>query len=181
MALPKNYSYLLEADAPKIIKEAVALFGTREIVGLKHNQTILAWADAIGIGQLVNDDEQAWCGLFCGYVATRAQKHVPMQSWDILRALKWVDFGKKVPPDQAALGDILIFKRDGGGHVGLYVGEDAQYYYVLGGNQGNEVSITKIAKPRLYAVRRPLYINQPASVKKIFLQPNGTPVSVNEA
>jgi hypothetical protein len=152
MALPKNYSYLLEADAPKIIKEAVALFGTREIVGLKHNQTILAWADAIGIGQLVNDDEQAWCGLFCGYVATRAQK-----------------------------GDILIFKRDGGGHVGLYVGEDAQYYYVLGGNQGNEVSITKIAKPRLYAVRRPLYINQPASVKKIFLQPNGTPVSVNEA
>ena len=35
------------------------------------------------------------------------------------------------------LGDILTFKRNGGGHVGLYVGEDKDCYHVLGGNQGN--------------------------------------------
>jgi hypothetical protein len=45
----------------------------------------------------------------------------------------------------AALGDVLAFVRNGGGHVGLYVDEDASAYHVLGGNQSDRVSITRVA------------------------------------
>lgn len=178
MNLPKQYAWLENEPGPKMIKEALNFYGLKEVVGSKHNDIIVKWGDAIGIGDLVNDDEQAWCGLFMGYVAVRSQKHVPMKGWDILRALKWKAFGK--PVTTAMLGDVLIFSRDGGGHVCLYVGEDDTHYHCLGGNQGNSVSITRIAKNRLSAIRRPIYINQPAEVRVIKLAATGL-VSVNEA
>jgi cell wall-associated NlpC family hydrolase len=79
------------------------------------------------------------------------------------------------------LGDILTFKRDGGGHVGLYVGEDDRYYHVLGGNQTNSVSVSRIAKSRLYKARRTAWkVRQPANVRKVFLEPKGT-ITTNEA
>lgn len=46
------------------------------------------------------------------------------------------------------------------GHVGFYVGEDAKGYYVLGGNQGDKVSVVRIAKDRLL----PNGIRWPATV-----------------
>lgn len=179
MALPVKYNYLLGPDMPKMITEGLKLYGIHEVVGPQHNATILGWGDAIGIGHLVNDDEQAWCGLFVAYVATRAQKYLPMKGWDLLRALEWVRFGTAVKT--AALGDVLIFVREGGGHVGIYVGEDATHYHVLGGNQGNQVSITRIAKTRLKAIRRPIYQNQPASVRAVHISADGTASTSNEA
>jgi cell wall-associated NlpC family hydrolase len=35
------------------------------------------------------------------------------------------------------LGDVLVFRRGGGGHVALYVGEDEEAFHVLGGNQAD--------------------------------------------
>jgi hypothetical protein len=55
----------------------------------------------------------------------------------------------------AAIGEVLVFKREGGGHVGFYVGEDATRFRVLGGNQSNSVSETWVSKNRLYARRWP--------------------------
>ena len=43
----------------------------------------------------------------------------------------------------------MVFTRAGRGHVGLYLGEDATHFHILGGNQTNNVSITRIAKVRL--------------------------------
>jgi hypothetical protein len=75
--------------------------------------------------------------------------------------------------DRAKLGDILVFKRTGGGHVGLYIGEDDECYHCLGGNQGDTVNIVRKAKNRIYAIRRPHYNNQPANVRKVILSPEG--------
>jgi uncharacterized protein (TIGR02594 family) len=174
----KQFEFLLKEGGPKMLVEALKLYGVAEIVGSRHNKTILDWADAVGIGKLVNDDEQAWCGLFVAYIALKAGKSIPMTEWNILRALQWVAFGVAVK--EPMLGDVLIFKREGGGHVGIYVGEDATRYYVLGGNQGNKVSIVPIEKKRLYAARRPIYSVQPANVRKIIVNAGG-PVSTNEA
>jgi uncharacterized protein (TIGR02594 family) len=174
-----KYKWLEQITPPRTIQEALKLYGTKEIKGPKHNQVILDWAKELGISGIVKDDEQAWCGLFAAVVVTRAGKELPLKSYDILRALKWVGFGKEIPKMDASLGDILIFKREGGGHVGFYVGEDAAAYHVLGGNQSDMVCMTRIAKNRLFAVRRPIYNNQPSSVKKYILGATG-PVSVNE-
>jgi hypothetical protein len=78
------------------------------------------------------------------------------------------------------LGDILTFKRNGGRHVALYVGEDPNAFHCLGGNQSDKVCITRIARSRLYAARRPIYNDQPANVRKVKLASNGV-LSANEA
>jgi uncharacterized protein (TIGR02594 family) len=177
--LEAKYRFLESLKIPRTIQEALRLYGIHEVKGTTHNQVILDWAKELGISSIVKDDEQAWCGLFAGVVVTRAGKELPLKSYDILRALKWVAFGREIPKVDASLGDVLIFKREGGGHVGFYVGEDAAAYHVLGGNQSDMVCMTRIAKNRLFAVRRPIYNNQPASVKRYVLGATG-PVSTNE-
>jgi uncharacterized protein (TIGR02594 family) len=175
MALPAQYAWLSKEDGPKMLVEALKLFGTVEGAGSKDNPTILAWAAEIGLASTYSHDSIPWCGLFIGVVAKRAGKE-PADS--PLWALSWADFGKAAPVPM--LGDVLTFKRNGGGHVALYVGEDAGAYHVLGGNQSDQVCITRIAKSRLYKARRPFYTVQPANVRKVSLGANGK-LSTNES
>jgi uncharacterized protein (TIGR02594 family) len=157
-----------------MIVEALKLFGTVEVAGSKDNPKILAWAAEIGLAKTYSHDSIPWCGLFIGVVAKRAGKEVIDSP---LWALSWADFGKPAPVPM--LGDVLTFKRDGGGHVALYVGEDTSAYHCLGGNQSDKVCITRIAKSRFYRARRPIYNVQPANVRKIVLAANGR-LSTNE-
>jgi cell wall-associated NlpC family hydrolase len=99
-----------------------------------------------------------------------------------LWAQSWAKYGDAVPADQAQLGDVLVFKRDGGGHVGLYIAEDTFAYHVLGGNQGDAVSIVRLMKVRCIAVRRPPFKTAlPPSARRYVIGPNGTRTSTNEA
>ena len=179
MALPAKYQWLEGVEGlPKVVTEGLALIGISEIIGPNHNTVIMGWARALGLEKIYTKDELAWCGLFHAWVLTRASKHIPLKGFDLLRALKYQAFG--VPVNQAMLGDTLIFRREGGGHVGTYIAESDTTYHVLGGNQGNTVSIIEIEKKRLVAARRPVYQTQPAGVKKFFLSSTGN-VSTNEA
>jgi uncharacterized protein (TIGR02594 family) len=175
MSPPAQYMWLSKEPGPKMLVEALKLFGTVEAAGSKDNPTILAWAAEIGLAKTYSHDSIPWCGLFIGLVAKRSGKKVVDSP---LWALSWADFGK--PSPAPALGDVLTFKRDGGGHVALYVGEDASAYHCLGGNQSDKVCITRILKSRFYRARRPAYNVQPTNVRKIVLAANGK-LSSNEA
>lgn len=171
-----SYSYLNAEKAPKLLVEALKMLGTKEIVGKAHNPVILGWAEELGLKKVYNADEIPWCGLAIAYAAYKAGVQVVEKP---LWALNWANYGTRVT--EPMLGDILIFKRDGGGHVGIYVGEDATCYHVLGGNQGNAMSITRIVKARLYQARRTAWkVAQPANVRKIYLDAKGA-ISKNEA
>lgn len=182
-ALPSKYAYVGAADAPSLIRAAVLLFGTLETPGAGNNQVILEWAKevkkAIGVQHLgYTADSIPWCGLFVGVVATRAGWADQMPKTP-LWAKSWLEFGEKASIPM--FGDVMVFGRDGGGHVALYVGEDAGYWHVLGGNQSDAVTITRIAKSRLLGARRPKWrIAQPASVRIVRVGASG-PVSKNEA
>lgn len=167
--LPEQYSWLNNEGAPKMIVGALSLFGTIETPGNANNPVILAWAKEIAVENLYSADEVPWCGLFMGVVAKRAGKQLPpLPLW----ALSWASFGNE--SKVAMLGDVLVFRRAGGGHVSLYVGEDSTAYHILGGNQGDKVCIIRYSKANLYAIRRPVYsIAQPANVRKIILSPTG--------
>lgn len=160
-----------------MIREALALYGTTESAGQKDNPVILNWAKETQIkdDNWYNSDSIPWCGLFMAVVAQRANWQVPALP---LAALSWANFG--APSPQPSLGDVLVFKRKGGGHVGLYVGESADSLFVLGGNQSDKVNITRIAKSRLFACRRPPYKQQPDTVKQYFYANSGE-LSQNEA
>lgn len=177
--LPKGYEWLGEiGPLPKVVREAIALYGTKEFPGGADNPVILGWANEVGkeIVASYGEDSTPWCGLFAAVVVHRAG--YPVISGP-LWAKNWAKFGAK--SHQAGLGDILVFQRPGGGgHVGFYIAEDESAYHVLGGNQSDAVTIARIAKSRCIAVRRPYFkIMQPASVKAYHVKTGGK-LSTNE-
>jgi len=170
-----NYNYL-KTNSPNIITEAIKYMGIQEVLGKDHNPIIMQWADELGLRKTYTSDEIPWCGLYVAIVCKRAGKEVVVNP---LWARNWLKFGTKQAI--AMLGDILVFSRDTGGHVGFYVGEDAECYHVLGGNQSNKVSVTRIRKIRCIGIRRSKWkIAQPATVRVIALNSTGV-ISNNEA
>lgn len=127
----------------------------------------------------IDPREVPWCGAF---VATCLRK------WDAgvalpenpLGARNWQKWGDGVNP---VFGSVLAFwrinKAHWAGHVGFYHGEDDTHFHVLGGNQSDAVTITRIDKSRLLAARWPT--GEPVTGRPIFLTPGGTPISHNEA
>lgn len=173
-----KYSFLKNEKSPAILVEAFSHLGVKEFVGKDHNRKILDWAKEIGWGDVYTNDEIPWCGLFIGYCAKKAGVQVVKNP---LRALAWNDYGTAVEPGGEMLGDILTFSRSGGGHVGLYVGEDKTHFHVLGGNQNNEVNIIRIDKRRLAGCRRTAWKkSRPLNVRKIYFDATGE-ISTNEA
>lgn len=150
--LPKQYEWLLDINPlPKMVAEGLKLYGVTEVLGAKNNPEIMSWDDVAPIAGF-NADSVPWCGYFMAIVARRAGYTPPDKP---LWALNWNQFG--VDGGQPELGDVLTFVRPGGGHVALYIAEDQFAYHVLGGNQGDQVNITRIEKTRMNRVRQPIY------------------------
>lgn len=85
-----------------------------------------------------------WCGDLvetCTAITLPDEPMIENPYW----ARSWANFGVKCQP---TLGCVLVFTRSSGGHVGFYAGEDKTYFSVLGGNQSNSISISRIAKRR---------------------------------
>lgn len=123
--------------------------GLREIAGAPTAPKIAAWlAD---LGAWWRDDETPWCGTACAAWFKAVGIDVP-KHW--YRAKGWLDWG--LPLNVPAAGAVVVFQRDGGGHVGLIVGRDTRgRLLVLGGNQGNAVSIAPFDQTRVVGYRWP--------------------------
>lgn len=175
--LPPQYAWLANEGAPRILVEALKLYGTKEIPGPTHSQLILGWLRELGI-TWIKDDETPWCGSAMGICAYRAGKPFGPNA---PRARAWLAWG--VAALVPMLGDVLVFERgSASGHVGLYIGEDNTHFHVLGGNQNNSFSIARILKTRLLQARRCKWTTaQPNNVRQIFLSPKGAPTTSNEA
>lgn len=138
------------ADQPWLAV-ARALIGTRETPGPANNPKIMAWVPKLRafLGIAFSGDSVPWCGLFVAH-CVNAVGIAPVAI--AVRASAWSAWGVRVTP---CVGAVLVFERTGGGHVGFYVAEDAKAFHVLGGNQGDAVNITRIAKDRMVACRWP--------------------------
>ena len=168
-----------QSDEIPWVTTAVNLMGTREIRGSRSNSTIMQWAKNIGgwIKNYYKNDDIPWCGLFVDHLMRSNGIEVNIKN--PLSARAWNAFGMKATP---CPGAVMVFSRKGGGHVGLYVSEDKNYYHILGGNQSNSVNVTKVAKNRFLGARWPkefasLYEKNNKRVYKTF---DGK-VSINEA
>lgn len=189
--LPKAYAWLANEPGPKMLVAALALYGTLETPGAADNPVIIAWADEVAklfptpynnwAADFYNDDSIPHCGLGMAIAAARAGRKPPDK---YLSALAWKAFG--VPVDRPMLGDIMIKPRFSGGkqvggHVTMYVGEDATHYHGLGSNQSDAYNIARFKKTDRWAFRRPAYINQPTNVRVVKVAAGGAPKSVREA
>jgi len=158
---------------PKWLTIARNHIGVKEVPGPKNNATIIGWLKRLK--SWIADDSTPWCGSFCAAVMQEAGLPYPKE---FPRAKAWADYGANLRSTHVALGAILVFSRDGGGHVGFYIGEDDTAYHVLGGNQSNSVNVTRILKNRCIAIRWPR--GEPVIGGPVRMAANGT-VSRNEA
>ncbi len=140
--------------------EARRLMGTREVPGPGSNSVIENWADALGLPY--RGDDIPWCGLFVAHCIGAALPDEPLPA-NPLGARNWIRFGQTCEP---GLGSVLVFWREsrasGKGHVGFYTGEDAEGFYVLGGNQSDAVNVKRLAKRQFIGARWPAGTGVPA-------------------
>lgn len=134
-----------------------------------HNPQIIRWLDQMGsfTGEARawwREDETPWCGLFVGVCLGLTGRFV-VKEWYRARAWESNLMNKLTRP---AYGCIVTFTRNGGGHVGFVVGEDAfGNLMVLGGNQSNRVSIVPFAKTRVTGYYWPSMWANGAAVKSL--------------
>lgn len=123
----------------------------------RDNKRLRAWLKSDG-KTLGDPDALPWCG---DYVETCIKLTLPDEPLpgrvgeNPYFARNWTGFGVKRTP---TYGAVLVFERGpNSGHVGFCVGEslDGKAFLVLGGNQGDTVSVVPIAKSRMLACRWP--------------------------
>ncbi|SFR53197.1 TIGR02594 family protein [Robiginitalea myxolifaciens] len=135
------------------VEVASAEIGVREVKGSQSNPQIIRYAEETGFSNY-KSDESAWCSLFANWVAHKAG----LERSNSLAARSWLNVG--IPIENPEPGDVVVFWRESRdswkGHVGFFHGfsSDKSRVYCLGGNQGNQVSVT--AKPigRVLGYRR---------------------------
>lgn len=97
-----------------------------------------------------------WCGIFVAWCFAKAGIRPVSTASDLgfMWAQRWKAFGEEVTRPQ--VGDVLVFPH----HVTFYVGEDADRYQCLGGNQSDGVTITHFRKSDCEAILRPAAASQ---------------------
>lgn len=122
-------------DEPAWLTEGRRFLGLKEIPGKATAPFIAVWLKQLGAWW--TDDETPWCGVACAGVFRACGVEPPK---DYFRARAWASWGTALPAP--AVGCVVVFEREGGGHVGIVVGKAGDgRLLVWGGNQGNAVSI----------------------------------------
>lgn len=139
---------------------AERFIGVKELPGKKDNPFIMSMLKLDN--SWPENDEVPWCAAFCNYVAWLLR--LPRSK--SLRARSWLRVGTPIHPADAQQGfDVVIFKRGSGeqpgpevieapGHVAWFSAQYDNQVYVLGGNQGNSVSVANYPLTRVLGVRR---------------------------
>ena len=130
---------------PVWITEANRFIGVKETPGVADNPVIMGWAKQMG--QWYTGDDVPWCGLYVAHCMSVGAPLVP-QDFNRLGARNWLEYGVRC---DAGFGAIAVFWRthktkSWHGHAGFIVGGSGGHLHILGGNQGDMVSV--IAMPR---------------------------------
>lgn len=151
------------------------LRGLKEVPGPQNNPVIMNWVRMLKAPSWYDNDDKAWCAL--GLNAALHGCHLPVcgSGYALLRAAEFDHYGVSI--DEPTLGCILRFEAPN--HVGLYLGERKDAYYVLGANQSDAITPVWISRARLVSMRWPKDV---AMVKtgRIWVADDGRPLSTSE-
>lgn len=160
-------NYVVIASEPSWLKIAREELGQKEISGSASNPRIIEYHRATTLR--ATTDEVPWCAAFVSWCLEQGK----LPSTKSAAAISYAGYGD--PLSTPILGCIAVFRRTGGNHVGFYMGEDAQgRILILGGNQGNAVTIAPQRKENLIGYRWPA--GYPTGVKVPLLQPAPEPL-----
>ena len=123
------------------MRHAFAELGEKEIPGAKANPKILSYFKSARFwGTDDSGGQNAWCASFVSWVMDQSDYESPKAAF---RARSWASFGRTI--SEPVFGAIGVKSRRGGGHVAFVVGksEDGKDLFMLGGNQSDEVNISR--------------------------------------
>ncbi len=144
------------------IEYALKEYGQKEIAGDKHNPRVVQYSTDIG-NTYVKTDEVAWCSEFVNWCLLQAG----IQGTKSAVARSFMTWGEETKTPQ--FGDLVIFAWDAtSGHIGFYVNETEHIVRVLGGNQDDEVNITRYKKDRIVSYRKVPVVNEEEKAKAIY-------------
>lgn len=135
---------------PEWLRIARREIGTAEIAGARDNPRIVAYHQTTTLE--ATDDEVPWCASFAGWCLAQAG----MPHTHSARARSYLEYGTHAGTPQP--GDVVVFRRGSSptqGHVAFYLGREGDRVRVLGGNQGNRVSIASFPASSVIDIRRP--------------------------
>lgn len=137
---------------PRWLPIARGYLGVREIPGPQHAPVIMGWLRRLK-AEWLGGDETPWCGTFCAAVLDEVGVPLPA-NW--FRARAWLDWGARIVGEPIP-GCIAVLERGPKfGHVGFVVGQtSAGDLLLLGGNQGNAVTVAAFARSRVLDLRWP--------------------------
>lgn len=148
MLLTGCVSYIPETKIPEpeYITTAYGFIGLDERTHRKELKRFLG----------VDPKYTEWCAAFVGSIL---EFHGYPKTNSYL-ARSYLNYGDFVYEPE--IGDIIIFSRGNSnwqGHVGFFISKDVidgkEYYWVLGGNQGDKISVEVYSKSRMLGIRRP--------------------------
>ncbi|EPG4957809.1 MAG: TIGR02594 family protein [Citrobacter sp.] len=153
------------SNEPRWLVEGRKYIGQMEINGPRHNPLLLQfWKDIHRAG--IKDDETPWCAAYVGSMLER----VGIKSTRFESAKSYLNWGVELR--EPAYGCVVVFSRDGGGHVGFVVGQHQNGdLMVLGGNQSDAINIRAFSRSRVTSYRWP--VNEPRDSRLLPLM-NGT-------
>ena len=140
------------------MRYALQEHGQRERAGkTDNNPRVLQYLNTCGS---FTTDETPWCSGFANWCMRQAG----ILGTGRANARSWLHWGSHL--SAPTYGCIAVFWREdpksSKGHVGFFAGAEGPHILVLGGNQGNAVSLKKYAVGRLLAFRWPAGMGVPA-------------------
>jgi uncharacterized protein (TIGR02594 family) len=129
---------------------ALREYGIKGISARGRTVNVVAYLKATGVGR--SNDETAWCSAFVNWCMLMAG----FPGSGKANARSWLEWGG-VSLDFPAYGSVVVLWRGAKngplGHVGFFVGMQGDRLLLLGGNQGNAVSIRPYSKERVLGMR----------------------------
>jgi len=111
---------------------------------------VVAYLKATGVGR--SSDETAWCSAFVNWCMLMAS----FPGTGKANARSWLEWGG-ASLDFPVYGCVVVLWRGSQngalGHVGFFVGMQGDNLLLLGGNQGNAVSVRPYSKERVLGLR----------------------------
>lgn len=139
---------MLPSDPHWLIK-AFEEVGVKEIPGSKHEKRIIEYHSVTSLK--ATTDEVPWCASFVCWVLEKSN----ITSTRSAAARSFLNWGIKTGPTR---GCVVVFARPpnpSSGHVGFYLYQTDTHIVCLGGNQSNEVRVSRYSKNNLLAYRWP--------------------------
>lgn len=135
-----------------IFQRALQDLGTKEIPGPSNNPKIIKFLQSLDAS--IKEEETSWCSAAANYWAN----DLGLPRSKSLAARSWLTVGTKTDTPSIESNSIVVLWRvspqSWQGHVGVYVHHNKESVWILGGNQGDKVSIAEFPISQLLEFRK---------------------------